>query len=193
MPIDKVKIDIPVNKGNWPVSPLPGPIVLITTVDQRGIPNVAVKSWISMMAMEVVAFGCNMAHHTAQNVLATGEFVINFPGAELIDKTWATSEFRQPSPTEIEKCGFTPIPALKVRPPRLVECKAHLECQLDFVREYGQEVALFGRIVAASIDEAALQGSAVERYTYLAPTFYLESGVYGTLEAVMRRKGDLGE
>ncbi|HVB42294.1 MAG TPA: hypothetical protein VNF47_06235 [Streptosporangiaceae bacterium] len=44
------KIAFPADKADWHPSVLPGPIVLVSTVDKRGEPNIAPKSWISMMA-----------------------------------------------------------------------------------------------------------------------------------------------
>jgi uncharacterized protein YciI len=58
------KIAFPVDKADWHPSVLPGPIVLVSTVDMQGEPNIAPKSWISMMAFRgpVVAFGCHSSH-----------------------------------------------------------------------------------------------------------------------------------
>jgi len=70
--------------------PLIGQVVLVTSVNREKIPNVAPKSWISIFARKpaIVGFGCNVNHDTSKNILSTGEFVINIPGAELAKKIW---------------------------------------------------------------------------------------------------------
>jgi flavin reductase (DIM6/NTAB) family NADH-FMN oxidoreductase RutF len=43
-------------------------------VNRNKTPNVAPKSWISMIALKpaIIGFGCNLKHQTAKNVLETG-------------------------------------------------------------------------------------------------------------------------
>ena len=74
---------------------------------------------------------------------------------------------------------MTSIPSLKVKPPRIEECRAHLECVLDKHFAYGYEIILLGRIVAASIDKTALE--AKDPYEYLKMLVFLEDGTFGTI------------
>lgn len=180
----KQKVCFDIDKRTWHPSPLLGQIVLVTTLNEDGTSNIAPKSWISMMAFEpsLVAIDCNLLHWTAQNILARKEFVINVPGAELAEIVWKSHELPHPRP--VEAAGLTPIPSLKVKPPRIEECKAHLECVLDQYRTYGDEVILLGRIVAASLDKAALEAN--DPYEYLKMFVYLEAGSYGVIERVRR-------
>lgn len=180
------KVSISVYKRDWHPCPLLGQLALVTTVSTDGVPNVAPKNWLSIVVGDppIVALGCNVGHHTAQNALATGEFVLNFPGDDLAATVWqAGLKGDHPrDPCDIERLGLTPIPALAVRPPRIAECRAHLECRLESTKEYGQEIVLFGQILAASIDEAALEGEPAECYAYLRPIVYLEGNMYGVVE-----------
>jgi flavin reductase (DIM6/NTAB) family NADH-FMN oxidoreductase RutF len=151
----KPKVDFSPDKHTWRPSPLPGLIVLVTTLNEDGGSNIAPKSWISMMAFQppVLALGCNVRHWTGRNILRGGEFVVNVPGAELAEAVWRCSDLPHPRP--VEAAGLTPIPALRVAPPRVEECRAHLECVLDRHLRYGKELVAFGRIVAVSLDEEA--------------------------------------
>jgi flavin reductase (DIM6/NTAB) family NADH-FMN oxidoreductase RutF len=155
-------------------------VVLVTTVDPAGVPNVAPKSWISMAAFgppAVVMFGCSLRHRTAQNALSVGEFVINVPGHELLRAAWAVGGGSPgEGPERFRRHGLTRRPSTRVRPPRIEECVAHLECELDGTREWSEEVAIFGRIVAVSMDADLLSGDTPERYGRLAPFFFAESG-----------------
>lgn len=182
----KAKVSFSVDKSTWHPSPLVGQIVLVTTLNEDGTSNIAPKSWISMMAKEppIVAVGCNLQHWTAQNILQRKEFVVNVPGAELAEIVWKSHELPHPRP--VEAASLTPIPALKVKPPRIEECKAHLECVLDKHLTYGDEVILLGRIVTASLDKAALEAN--DPYEYLKMFVYLEADSYGVIERVRRLK-----
>lgn len=174
------KVDFPVNKREWRPSVLPGQVVLVTTIDERGQPNVAPKSWVSMAAFgppPKIMFGCTLDHATARNALASKEFVINIPGEEIAERCWACGmDSKTRGPDRFSKHRLTPIPSTEVRPPRVAECPGHLECRLDSSRQWDREVVLFGNIVAASIDSRALEDDLAERYRLLAPFFFLEIG-----------------
>jgi flavin reductase (DIM6/NTAB) family NADH-FMN oxidoreductase RutF len=168
--------------------PLIGQVVLVTSINREKIPNLAPKSWISVFARKpaIVGFGCNVNHDTSKNILSTGEFVINIPGAELAKKIWRASESKGQDSKEIEKVGLTPIKSVKITTPRIAECKAHLECSLDWTKKYGEEIIIFGKVLLASIDKKAVEGTLEERYKYLKLMAYLDEGVYGIIRAAQR-------
>ncbi|MGE5136088.1 MAG: flavin reductase [Gemmatimonadota bacterium] len=165
---------------------LPGPIVLVSTVDTAGEPNIAPKSWISMMAFRgpVLAFGCHRSHATARNAEVAGEFVVNIPPEALAERIWAMPASH--GTERIARSGLTLLPASRVTPPLIRECKAHLECKLESVTRLGAEVVVFGKIVAASIDEDCAGSSVADQYFRLRPVFFLEEGVYGSIDTAKR-------
>lgn len=148
---------------------------MVSTISRDRIPNVAPKSWVSFAAFNplMIGFGCTLKHQTAKNVLETREFVINIPGEDLAESVWKTAYQPHFGDVELQKLGFTMIPSVKVSPPRIRECKAHLECTYESDKRYGDEIWIFGKTVFASIDKKALEGSRQERHRYLNPIFYL--------------------
>ncbi|MDG6995936.1 MAG: flavin reductase family protein [Nitrososphaerota archaeon] len=175
----KDKVAFAPDKRKWHPSPILGQLVLVTTLNEDGVSNVAPKNWISYMAFgpSIIALGCSTKHWTAKNILRSREFVINIPGAELVDTIWEAGYLDHPRP--VESLKLTPIPSLKVKPPRIEECGAHLECVLDKHFSYGSEIIILGRIVAASIDREALE--AKDPYKYLRMLVFLEDGTFGTV------------
>ncbi len=173
---------MPVDKHAWRPSLLPGQIVLLSTVDGIGEPNVAPKSWVSMVAFggPVLGFGCNLDHRTYHNLRATGEFVVNVPDETLAPRIWDLIELH--GSERIDESGLELLPASTVRAPLVGECRGHLECRYlcDEVFE-GGEVFVFGTVVAADIDEACTVGDAGTRYRRLGPLFFLETGLYAGL------------
>jgi flavin reductase (DIM6/NTAB) family NADH-FMN oxidoreductase RutF/uncharacterized protein YciI len=182
----RAKVAFPADKVDWHPSVLPGPLVLVSTVDASGEPNIAPKSWISMMAFRgpVLAFGCQRSHATARNAEEAGEFVVNFPPEALVERIWVMPASH--GTERIRRSGLTLLPASRVAPPLIGECKAHLECKLESITRLGQEVVVFGRIVAASIDEDCVGSCLADQYFRLRPVFFLEEGVYGSLDAAKR-------
>lgn len=163
-------------------SPLAGPLALVTTIDPQGRVNVAPKSWISHVCREpnLLVLGCNREHHTAQNLLANGECVLNFPPDHLARQTWEAHRYLEPGPEELNCRGFTPVAAERVAPPRLAECRAHIEGRVESVKWYGDECIFFIEEVARSMDQAVAEAS--DPYALLRPIFYLGPNIYGVIE-----------
>jgi len=180
----KEKISLDADKRRWSPSPLVGQIVLITTLNEDGQSNIAPKSWISMMAFQppLLALGCNLTHWTAQNILRDKEFVVNVPGEELVGQVWGMHAVAHARP--VEAVGLTPVPAQKVRPPLVEECKAHLECVLVNHLAFGAEVIFFGEIVAGSVDREAFEST--DPYEHLKMVVFLENGQFGVIEKSRR-------
>ncbi|MFQ6031617.1 MAG: flavin reductase family protein [Candidatus Zixiibacteriota bacterium] len=164
--------------------PLVGQVVLITSINREKVSSLAPQSWISIFASHpaIVGFGCNLNQPTAKNILSTGEFVVNIPGAELAKKIWNVSELEMEGNKQIEKVGLTPVKSAKLSTPRIAECKAHLECSLDWTKKYGDQVVIFGRVLLASVDKKAVEADLGQRYKYLKLFADLEEGVYGVIK-----------
>jgi flavin reductase (DIM6/NTAB) family NADH-FMN oxidoreductase RutF len=156
-----------------------GQVVLVTTQNEDGTSNIAPKCWAGRVASAplTLAFNCNLEHWTARNVLRSREFVVNVPGAELASRVWAIPGLPHPRP--VESAGFTSLMPTKVKPRRVAECRAHLECVLDRKVIYGKEVVLFGRIVAASADKAVTE--ARNPFALFRSFVYFEPGTYGII------------
>ena len=185
----KEKVSFSPDKRTWRPSPLLGQVVLVTSLNEDGQSNVAPKSWLSMMAFEpsLLALGCNLAHWTAQNILHRHEFVINVPGDELVGIVWKSQALPHPRP--VECIGLTSIPAQKVKPPLIEECKAHLECIFVQHLTFGSEAIILGQIVAASADREAVESQ--DPYGYLRLFAFLEDDTFGVVEKArhIRKKG----
>src|SRR5262245_22108941 len=121
--IGTTKVSLALDKGTWHPSMIPGQIVLVSTVSAQGEPNLAPKCWITMAAFSgpILAFGCNTAHATYQNILATRAFVVNIPAEPLAERIWLLMRFH--GAERLWRSGFTFQPAQKVQPPLIAECR----------------------------------------------------------------------
>jgi flavin reductase (DIM6/NTAB) family NADH-FMN oxidoreductase RutF len=80
---------------------------------------------------------------SARNVLESGEFVVNLVDETTVDRMHACSTDFPPEVSEVTEVGFTTSPSRTIRPPRISECPAALECRLLQKVEIGA-----GRILA---------------------------------------------
>lgn len=187
---DSRKVELPLSVEEWRPAPIVGQVVLVTTRNKDGTTNIAPKCWAAMVASTPLhlAFNCNRQHWTAKNVLRDREFVVNVPGVELAERVWATG--RLPHPRSVESAGFTPIPSRRVRPPRIAECRAHLECSLVRRIDFGEEVWLLGRVVAASADREVAR--AKDPFAVMKSFVYLEPGTYASIGGANRVRSRSG-
>ena len=165
---------------NWKrdMSMIIKPVVIISTLSREGIPNAALKTnFMNVSALEEVAFSCWPEHDTHRNIVETKEFVVNVPSEGIIEQAMVTAVDFPRNVNEIEKAGLTAIPSEKVKPPRIKECKLHLECRLKWHREN----IIVGEVVATSADEDLLQGSIEERQMKLGQTFLVGARTYGKI------------
>ena len=193
-PVPKAKkIGLPGFPGaaiGWRPPPLVGQVVLVTTCNEDGTTNIAPKCWASMVASNPphLAFNCNRSHWTARNVLRRREFVVNIPGVELADRIWRVSQLPHPRP--VEAAGFTALRATRVKPPRIAECRAHLECTLVAHKDFGQEVWLLGRVLAATADADVARAS--DPFRVMRSFVYLEPGRFGIIGGANRIRSRRG-
>lgn len=116
---------------------VPRPIAFVTTLSASGVVNLAPFSFFNGIGGNppaVMFSPCNSRtgkpKDTVVNLRHLGEFVVNIvPHAIAEPMNNASFEF-PPDVSELETCGFTAVPSVHVRPPRVAESPVHLECRL---------------------------------------------------------------
>jgi flavin reductase (DIM6/NTAB) family NADH-FMN oxidoreductase RutF len=152
---------------------VPRPIGWISTLSAAGVPNLAPFSFFNAIgeAPPLVMFCANGEHvdggekDSVKNARESGEFVVNLATWTLRDAVNQTSARVSRSVDEFELAGLTPVPSLRVRPPRVSESPVSLECVVsdihdlpfDESRELGWMV--LGRVLGMHIaDEVLVDG-----------------------------------
>jgi flavin reductase (DIM6/NTAB) family NADH-FMN oxidoreductase RutF len=113
----------------------PRPIALVTTVSPDGKINAAPFSFFNLMGANppILAFAPGDRENgtpkdTALNIGATHEFVVNLVDeeiAEAMNKCAASLPYGE---NELVHAGLTAAPSTVVKPPRIAEAPASLEC-----------------------------------------------------------------
>ena len=152
----KKKIDAPIRTWDRLFANV-GQLAMITTVDAEGRVNAATFATCVRVVHDPVqiAFTTSTYKDTWKNVQATGQFTVNLPSfeQEMLEKAVTLGLPFAQGVNELEKAGFTSLPATKVKPPRIAEAKRHFECEVVWTKDWVGRVMIVGNCVAASVDE----------------------------------------
>lgn len=140
----------------------PRPIALITSMDETGLLNAAPFSAYNYLCTDPPIVGVGVTNRpdrqfvpkdTARNIRRTGEFVVNVVTEDIAEKMnlCATDFPREMS--EVELAGFTTAPSQRVKPPRLAEAHAALECREYTTMEIGRSRIILGLVVAVYVED----------------------------------------
>ena len=121
---------------------VPRPVALVSTVSRGGVANLAPFSFFCGVgsAPPTVLFcpslrpsdtpEAGQRKDTLRNVEETGDFVINVVSDEIAAAANASSAEVPFEVDEFVLSGLTPIPSEAVRPPRVAQSPAQMECKL---------------------------------------------------------------
>jgi len=150
------------------------PVVLISTTNEDGSPNLAPMSSAFWLGWRCV-LGLAAASKTTQNMLRTGECVLNLPSENEVDGVnhLALTTGSNPVPQgklmrgyrhvrdKFGRAGFTPVASETVGAPRVLECPVQLEALVESTHALAAEdEALRGRTMTF---EVRIQRVHVER------------------------------
>jgi flavin reductase (DIM6/NTAB) family NADH-FMN oxidoreductase RutF len=125
---------------------VPRPIAWISTFSANGIANCAPFSFFNVFSEEpplcMVSFNLRSdkeVKHTVRNIRRTGEFVVNLVDEAMANAMHQSSQEYAEDESEFDKTGLTPVPALKVKHPRIAQAAACLECRVERTLNWGPE------------------------------------------------------
>jgi flavin reductase (DIM6/NTAB) family NADH-FMN oxidoreductase RutF len=151
-------------------------LVMITTVDGDGWINAASFGTCVRVCHDPVfiAFTVGAPKDTCNNVLVTGEFVVNVPPyeREILEKVRVVGLEFPPRVNELEKAGLTALPSKVVKPPRIAECRSHFECKVEWTQQWLHRVMVVGKVVAAAVDEGCVDAHGYVVWDKLKPAHY---------------------
>jgi flavin reductase (DIM6/NTAB) family NADH-FMN oxidoreductase RutF len=183
---------------------VPRPIGWISSMDASGRVNLAPYSFFNAVASAppMVMFSGNGLHgegglkDSVKNAGETGEFVCNLATWELREQMNASSGMLPRDVDEFEVAKLTPVPSKLVRPPRVAESPAHLECvwlkTVPLPSDDPDEPnnVVFGKVVGIHIDESIILDGMINMNVFrpIARLGYMD---YTVVDSVftMRRPG----
>ena len=155
----------------------PRPIAFVSTIDEEGIYNLAPFSFFNCFSSNppIVIFsanrrvGNNTTKDTLANVISSGECVINAVSHNIIRQVTLCSVDYPKDVDEFTKSGLTPIPSDIVRPPRVKECLAHLECKVKEILPLGDKGGA-GNLVICEVVRVHVDPSILDENQRIDPT-----------------------
>lgn len=153
---------------------IPRPIAFVSSLDEHGVRNLAPFSYFMACTADppVVCFvsGYRRAEtptkDTLRNIAATKEFVVNIVSEEFASKMNLTSAEVAPEVDEFELSGLTPLASELIRPPRVAESHAQMECRLRQFLTIGEApgggTIIFGDVLRFHVNEAVVDGYKID-------------------------------
>lgn len=148
---------------------LPRPIAWVSTISPDGKTNLAPFSFFTGIAANPMTLCFAPVNNrdgkqkdTLVNVKATRQFVVNVVSESVAHKMNQTSAPYPYGVSEFDEAGLTPLPSVKVRPPRVKESLVNMECELLQLVELGQGPLagnlVIGKVVYFHADDSVWNG-----------------------------------
>lgn len=126
---------------------VPRPIAFASTIDRHGNVNLSPFSFFNCFGANppIVIFSParrgrdNTTKHSFENVQEVPEVVINMVSYAMVQQTSLASTEYPKGVNEFIKAGFTEVPSIKVKPPRVGESPVSLECRVLQVIPTGEQ------------------------------------------------------
>lgn len=126
--------------------------VLVTCCDKHGKPNIITLAWVAPASIQppLAMIGVGKTRYS-HNLIRGGEFVINIPTADLLEKVQYCGETSGRQVDKFKETGLTPKKAKFVKPPVIEECVGHLECRVVKEVPTGDHTLFIGEVLAAYV------------------------------------------
>jgi flavin reductase (DIM6/NTAB) family NADH-FMN oxidoreductase RutF len=166
---------------------IPRPIGWISTISAAGVRNLAPYSYFNLMGSNpaYVALGSTGVKDSLANMREVPQFVANIVTVDLLEKMNFTSGNFPREEDEFGWAGLTPAAAAKVRPARVGEAKAHLECEVAQVVTDGETNIILGRVVHVHVAPSVWKDGRVDP-RLLDPVCRLSGLGYASLGELFR-------
>ena len=141
--IDPKEIKTPVLHSYLLSAVAPRPIAFASTIDANGTPNLSPFSFFNVFSANppIAIFSpalsgrTGLPKHTYENVKEVPEVVINVVNYNIVQQASLSSTEYAKGVNEFEKAGLTPLKSELVKPYRVKESPAQLECKVKQVIE----------------------------------------------------------
>lgn len=133
---------------------IPRPIAWVSTVDNRGVMNLAPFSAYGMICNKPMVVGFSVGtkrdgqqKDTLRNCELTREFVVNIVTEELAQAMNQTSAPYPPDVSEFIEAKLTPIKADLVKPALVAESPLNMECRVLQIMQFGKASEIYSFII----------------------------------------------
>ncbi len=154
---------------------VPRPIAWVSTISREGVHNLAPFSFFTAITTDPPTLCFAPGRHavtgnkkdTLVNIETTGDFVVNVVPEELAEAMNETATDYPHGMSEFVEAKLTPVPAERVKAPRLQESPIHFECERYEIIQLGPDgvgggALVIGRIVLLHVDDRVIANGKVD-------------------------------
>lgn len=172
--INPEEVSVPVFQRYMQSAVVPRPIAFASTIDANGSVNLSPFSFFNMFSSNppVLVFSPSRrgrdktTKHTLQNIQEVGEVVINIVSYAIVQQASLASTEYPKGVNEFQKSGLTPVPSVRVSPPRVAESPASFECLVRDIIPLGDGGGagnlVVCEVVLMHVSENVLDGESVD-------------------------------
>lgn len=140
------------------------PVVLITTTNEMGKPNAMTAAWCTPVSLKpsLIMVAIHEDRYTMENIEETGEekgFVINVPSKDQLEGVYHVgTRSGKKEEGNIRKAGFGIKSSEKLDVPKIENCPAYIECEVEDKVKEGDHYLVIGKPVSAEVKDEYWEG-----------------------------------
>jgi flavin reductase (DIM6/NTAB) family NADH-FMN oxidoreductase RutF len=133
----------------------PTPVVLVTSVDKKGKPNIITLAWAGVVNSEPPMIGISIrpGRYSHDCIKGAMEFVVNLPSEKMVRGVDACGVVSGRETDKFSLTGWKAVPAEKVKAPLIDECAVQMECRVKQVIPLGSHDLFLGQIIGLHVKE----------------------------------------
>lgn len=154
----------------------PRPIAFVSTVDNKGVPNIAPYSFFNAFSSNppVLVFSSNRrvadntTKDTLHNVQLNQELVVNVVNYNIVHQMALASISYPSNIDEFKKSGLTPMASDEVKPFRIKESPVHYECKVSDIITLGNHGGA-GHLIICKVLRVHVSESIIDKNNRINP------------------------
>ena len=131
----------------------PRVVGLITSVDEKGKPNIMTASFLMPISFEpkYVAFSVSPKRYTFENLKKVKEFVLNICNKDMLKSAEICGSYSGRNKDKFKLADLEVEKSKIVKPPMIKNCPVSLECKIKQIKEFGDHFLVVGKVVNEKI------------------------------------------
>lgn len=140
-------------KGSVMLNPVP--VVLVTSVNSDGTPNVFTVAWAGVACTKppMVTIAIRPERLSFDNISANGEFVINLPGSNLVKAVDYCGVKSGRTNDKLREMNLTTESCKVVSVPMIAQCPVAMECIVKSITPLGTHHLFLAEVVNVNVEE----------------------------------------
>lgn len=146
-------------KGSVMLNPVP--VVMITTINKEGIPNVFTAAWVGTACTKppIISVAIRPERLSYENIKITNEFVVNLPSKDMVRVVDYVGVKSGRTNDKIKEMNLELDPSQNVKVPSIKSSPVTLECVVRQVIPLGTHDLFLAEVVGVNVDESLLDST----------------------------------